>query len=119
VGSLNVYRYEPGPWQPTDVDAICAFGRLVEELLATAMIARERHTIVDQLTSALANRVTIERAVGVVMASLDLDPVRAFDALRRTARARRTKVADVAAEIVAARRFEPTTTTTTGSGAPS
>ena len=49
---------------------------------------------------------TIERAVGVVMASLDLDPVRAFDALRRSARGRgELEVADVAAEIVAARRF--------------
>jgi len=107
VGSLNVYRFRPGPWQPSDLDAIAAFGRVVEELLATAMVARERHTIVDQLTSALANRVTIERAVGVVMASQDLDPVRAFDALRRSARSRRVRVAEVAAEVVADRRFDP------------
>jgi GAF domain-containing protein len=106
VGSLNVYRFRPGGWAPSDLEAISAFGRVVEELLATAMVARERHTIVDQLTQALANRVTIERAVGVVMASMDLDPVRAFDTLRRSARSRRARVADVAAEVVAARRFE-------------
>jgi GAF domain-containing protein len=105
VGSLNVYRFTAGTWQTSDLDAISAFGRVVEELLTAAMVARERHTIVDQLTGALASRVVIERAVGVVMASLDLDPVRAFDALRRRARARRARVADVAAEVVEARRF--------------
>ncbi|MEQ1787056.1 MAG: GAF and ANTAR domain-containing protein [Acidimicrobiales bacterium] len=109
VGSLNVYRFTPGPWSPGDVEAIAAFGRVVEELLATAMLAEERHVIVEQLTSALQNRVLIERAVGFVMATLDLDPVRAFDALRRSARARRIRVADLAAEVVEARSFDPAT----------
>jgi len=116
VGSLNVYRFTAGPWQGSDLDAISAFGRVVEELLATAMVASQRHTIVDQLTGALSSRVTIERAVGVVMASLDLDPVKAFDVLRRSARSRRARVADVAAEVVAARRFSSEPTDVSGAG---
>lgn len=106
IGSLNVYRFSAGPWESSDLDAIIAFGRVVEELLGTAVLAQQRNAIVDQLTAALQSRVTIERAVGVVMATLDLDPVHAFDVLRRAARARRRRVADVAAEIVAARRYE-------------
>jgi GAF domain-containing protein len=115
VGSLNVYRFAPGPWQANDLDGITAFGTVVEQLLAAAMLARERHTIVDQLTRALESRVTIERAVGVVMATMDLDPVRAFDALRRRARSRRVRVAEVAAEVVESRQLS--TDSSAGAGA--
>ena len=109
VGSLNVYRFTSGEWQPDDVDGIVAFGRLVEEMLATAMVARERHTLVDQLSTALDSRVTIERAVGVIMATRGLDPVPAFDALRRRARARRIRVGDLAAEVIETRQLEDET----------
>jgi len=109
VGSLNVYRFTSGEWQPDDVDAIAAFGRLVEEMLGTAMVARDRHTLVDQLSTALDSRVTIERAVGVIMATRGLDPVPAFDALRRRARARRIRVGDLAAEVIANRQLEDET----------
>lgn len=105
VGSLNVYRFTPGEWHESDVEAIAAFGQLVEEVLGTAMLAQERNTIVDQLSGALSRRVTIERAVGVVMARRDLDAVRAFDVLRRSARSRRRRVADVAADVVSTREL--------------
>ena len=105
IGSLNVYRREPWPWQAEDVRAIEAHGRIVEEVLGTAMLARRHSTIVDQLTSALRNRVGIERAIGIAMAELQVDPVKAFNELRNEARRRRIKVAELADEVLASRTF--------------
>jgi transcriptional regulator with GAF, ATPase, and Fis domain len=107
VGSLNVYRLRPWSWQDSDRRAIEAHGRIVEEVLGTAMMARRHSTIVDQLTSALRNRVAIERAIGVVMAERKLDPVKAFNELRHAARRRRIKVAELAEEVLASQRFRP------------
>jgi GAF domain-containing protein len=107
IGSLNVYHFEPREWVDDDVRAIEAHGRILEELLGLAMLARQTTTIVDQLTRALRHRVVIERAVGVVMATEGLDPVRAFDHLRRQARSSRRRVADVASELLAEPRFSP------------
>lgn len=107
IGSLNVYHFAPREWHDADVRAIEAHGRILEELLGTAMLARQSTTIVDQLTSALRHRVVIERAVGVVMATEGLDPVRAFNHLRKQARSNRRRVADVAADVLAEGRFSP------------
>lgn len=107
VGSLNVYRQSTWEWAPADVTAIQAHAVVLEELLAMAMLARRQHVIVDQLTTALGNRVTIDRAVGVVIADRGLDPVAAFNELRLLARSRRVRVIDLAAEVIAARRFPP------------
>lgn len=107
VGSLNVYRCKVWEWTPDDIAAIEAHAVVIEELLSVALLARRQHTIVDQLTTALGNRVTIDRAVGVVIADRGLDPVPAFNELRLLARSRRVKVVDLAAEVIAARRFPP------------
>jgi GAF domain-containing protein len=100
VGSLNVYRDHTGPWDDDDIAALEAFAIVLEELLRHALTAQERHLLAEQLDRALTNRVVIERAVGVVMASERTDPVRAFNVLRDRARSERRKVADVADEIL-------------------
>jgi GAF domain-containing protein len=107
VGSLNVFRAEPSPWDDSEIAAISAHGRVLEELLGAAVLARQRHTIVAQLTEALENRVTIERAVGVLMARKGLDPTGAFNQLRQAARSSRRRVKDVAAEVLAEPAFAP------------
>lgn len=107
VGSLNVFRTEPAPWDDSEIAAIRAHGRVIEELLGAAMLARQRHTIVEQLTEALENRVTIERAVGVLMARRGLDPTGAFNELRQHARNARRRVQDVAAEVLDDPSFAP------------
>ncbi|MFZ1996678.1 MAG: GAF and ANTAR domain-containing protein [Solirubrobacteraceae bacterium] len=101
VGTLNVYRDQPGEWDPSEVTALEAYGRIGESLLATALQARHRGQLVEQLQHALNHRVTIERAVGVTMARQNLGPVDAFNHLRYAARSNGRKVADVAAELVA------------------
>ena len=113
IGSLNVYRFEPWSWDEADIAGVQAYAQVVEELLGAAILARQRHTIVDQLSRALEHRVVIERAVGVLMATEGMDAVRAFDGLRRAARSRRVRVSDLAEQILTARRFS---TETEGSG---
>jgi GAF domain-containing protein len=101
VGSLNVYRERPGEWDPSEAVALEAYGRLIESLLSTALQARERGQLAQQLQHALDHRVVIERAIGVIMARQNLGPVDAFNQLRHTARSSERKVADVAAELLA------------------
>ena len=87
VGSLNTFSSEPHDWDRSEVAAIKAYAAIVEELLASAVLAQQRNTIVDQLTKALDSRVVIERGIGVTMATFDVDAVEAFDVLRRRKRA--------------------------------
>lgn len=100
VGSLNVYRDQPGEWDPSEISALEAYGGLIESLLAAALHAHHRGELAEQLQHALTHRVVIERAVGVIMGRHNLGAVAAFNRLRSTARNAGRKVADVAAEIL-------------------
>jgi GAF domain-containing protein len=100
VGSLNIYRDHPYEWDESDIAALTSYGRLVEDLLRTALQAREHEALADQLQHALDNRVVIERAVGVTMGRERVDAVTAFNQLRRRARSAQRKVAEIAAELL-------------------
>jgi GAF domain-containing protein len=100
VGTLNVYRDETVEWDSSDVNALLAYSSLVGEVLAAALTAQDRGVLADQLQYALDYRVVIERAVGFLMGRHQLDPVTAFDVLRRQARDSRRRVAEVASEIL-------------------
>lgn len=107
IGSLNVYRRHQGTWSEDDVGGLEAHGQLIDELLASSVWAQRQHVLVDQLTTALENRVVIDRATGVVMATKQLDAAAAFNQLRAHARARRVLLSDVAAAVVRAHTFPP------------
>jgi GAF domain-containing protein len=100
VGSLNVYRDRRGEWGDAEVRALEAYGEIIGTLLVTALQARQQGRLAMQLQHALDNRVTIERAVGVIMARERLAPVDAFNRLRVQARSEERRVADVAAELL-------------------
>ena len=73
--------------------------------VTTVGILRQRATVearsrVEQLEGALASRVTIEQAKGILAAHSGRDPESAFEALRAYARARNQRLAEVAAAIV-------------------
>ncbi|HEX4011897.1 MAG TPA: GAF and ANTAR domain-containing protein [Solirubrobacteraceae bacterium] len=102
VGSLNIYRDHPHDWSESELSALRAYSSLVEGLLGTALRAREREQLAEQLQHALNNRVIIERAVGVIMSRENVDTVTAFNILRRRARSSQRRVADVASELLAA-----------------
>jgi GAF domain-containing protein len=100
LGALNVYRSQPHDWDDTEIAALESYGTVLEGLLRTALESHRRERLVGQLQHALDNRVPIERAVGVIMARESVDPVTAFNQLRRRARSAERKVADVAAELL-------------------
>jgi GAF domain-containing protein len=100
VGALNLYLNKPHGWVDGEVGALDAYGTMVETMLGTTLTARRHTQLAQQLQYALDYRVVIERGVGYLMASHQLDEVHAFDLLRRTARNSRRKVADVAREII-------------------
>lgn len=100
VGSLDLYRSDVHDWTPAEIEGVASFTRIVENVLGSAVAAHRQGVIVEQLQHALDHRVTIERAVGMLMAHQKLDPVEAFGSLRAMARRERRKVADVALELV-------------------
>jgi GAF domain-containing protein len=107
VGSLDVYREYPHEWDDSEQEALTSYASVVEATLGAALAAHDATELARQLQYALDNRVLIERAVGFVMARADIDAVPAFDLLRRSARGRRLKVADVAAEVLRTRVVPP------------
>lgn len=105
LGSINVYRSVPHRWDDSDRRALGAFDRVVERLITTALVAERHETVISQLQQALEARVAIERAVGIVMASEQLDAEAAFERIRRVARSDRRPVRQIAAETTRNRKL--------------
>lgn len=100
VGSLNVYRHDPFEWDESDQQALLAYAELGQSVLAGAVHTHQQSRIVEQLEGALESRVTIERAVGILMERHGLDAVAAFEQLRREARSSRRRVRDLARDLL-------------------
>lgn len=93
-GALNLFGSQPG--------ALGAEAQTVGAMLAThaavAIIASEKEL---QFQSALASRDAIGQAKGMIMERFGVDAVRAFELLTKLSQDTNTKLAKVAAEIVA------------------
>jgi hypothetical protein len=108
IGAVELLRADPGAIPP---DALALVRGLAD--VATVGILRQRATVearnrVEQLEGALASRVTIEQAKGILAAHAGGDPEAAFEVLRGYARARNQRLAEVAAAVVN-RSLAPTT----------
>ena len=100
VGTLNVYATQPRAWSPAEVQALGAFAVVTAELVRTAVELAGREVEVAQLRQALASRVWIEQAKGMVVATGGVTLDQAFQQLRRRARASSRKLAEVAQEVI-------------------
>ena len=107
AGTLNVYCDEPEEWDGSDIAALRAYADLIEEILAAALASHQQSALADQLRYALEYRVVIERAIGYLMATHQLDAITAFNTLRKRSRDARRRVADVAAEILGGTTPQP------------
>jgi hypothetical protein len=101
AGALTVVRRPDRPWEVHEIESVMLYGGVVAGLLRVAGESETRAHVIAQLEHALGHRVTIEQAKGMLMEREGLDPVAAFDRLRRAARAARRRVGEVAAEVVA------------------
>jgi ANTAR domain/GAF domain len=100
AGALTVVRRVGAPFSAGEVDAVAAFAGVVAALLRLAAESTLRAQLAEQLEHALGHRVVIEQAKGILMAREGMDAAAAFDRLRRTARASRRRVSEVAEEVI-------------------
>jgi GAF domain-containing protein len=107
AGTLTAVRRPDRPWQAREVEALVTYAGVVATLLRAASDAERTAQIIGQLEHALHHRVVIEQAKGILMEREQLDPPGAFDRLRKAARARRRRVSEVAAEVVAGDPLPP------------
>jgi GAF domain-containing protein len=105
IGTLDVYRNRLHEWDESEQRALNRYADLVESALASALKAHRAEELAGQLQYALDYRVTIERGVGYLMARDSVDPVTAFNRLRRAARGSQRKIGDVATELLTTGRL--------------
>lgn len=110
LGTLDVYRDHPHSWDDTEQRALIRYSEVIGLTLSAALAAERAGELSEQLQYALDHRIIIERAIGFVMARHDVDAVAAFNELRRSARASRRKVGDIARTVLDTTRLpdEPT-----------
>jgi ANTAR domain len=95
-----VYVTQPRAWSPTEVEALGALAVVTAELVSTGVELAVWEVEVAQLRRALASRVWIEQAKGVLAATEGVSPDAAFQQLRKRARSSSRKLADLAQEVV-------------------
>jgi GAF domain-containing protein len=102
VGVVAVFAFEQHAWTEAEREAIVAFTELVALLILNAMEARDRGRLASELQIALASRVAIEQAKGVLVGRHGLTTRQAFERLRRQARDQRRPLSEVAKGVVSA-----------------
>jgi len=100
MGTLDVYSTQPRAWSGHELEAVAEFATMAGELVNTRVELATRELEVTQLRQALASRVWIEQAKGVLAATQGIDPEAAFQQLRARARSSSRKLAVVAQEVV-------------------
>jgi hypothetical protein len=100
VGTLDVYASQPRVWSTGEVEALGALAVVTAELVSTGVELANREVEVAQLRRALASRVWIEQAKGVLAVTRGISPDAAFQRLRARARSSSRKLADLAQEVV-------------------
>jgi GAF domain-containing protein len=119
AGTLTAVRRPDRRWLAREVEDLLIYASVVATLVRAAAESERTAQVIDQLEHALHHRVVIEQAKGILMVREQLDPAGAFDRLRKAARARRRRVGEVAAEVVAGHPLPPPTSPNGNGGHPS
>ncbi len=96
VGALNLFRADPGPFDPADVRIGQALADVATISLLHERGMRRSDALNEQLQTALNSRVIIEQAKGKLAERLGLDMDQAFALLRDHARSRNRRLSDLA-----------------------
>ena len=108
VGALDAYRSQAGPWTPEELDAGMLLASVVTSYIANSCAYAEQVTLSAQLQHALDSRVVIEQAKGVLAERHTVPVDQAFELMRQHARSSRTRLEDVAADVLRGREpFAP------------
>jgi GAF domain-containing protein len=100
IGALNLFRAEPGSFDPADLRIAQALADVATIGLLHERNVRRRETVAEQLQAALNSRVVIEQAKGKLAERLGIDMDRAFTMLRDYARTTNQYLTDVARDFV-------------------
>jgi GAF domain-containing protein len=102
IGALNLFRAEPGPFDPADLRIAQALADVATIGLLHERHVRRREAVSEQLQAALNSRVVIEQAKGKLAERLGIDMDRAFRMLRDYARNTNQHLTDIARDFVTA-----------------
>lgn len=105
IGSMNLFRRDPGSWSEADTSAARALADLATIGILQSREADRAEARSAQLQHALDSRVVIEQAKGFVALRRDMSPAEAFELIRTHARQNRQPLGEVAEQIVS-RRLE-------------
>jgi GAF domain-containing protein len=100
IGALNLFRAEPGSFDPADLRIAQALADVATIGLLHERNVRRRETVAEQLQAALNSRVVIEQAKGKLAERLGINMDRAFAMLRDYARNTNQHLTDVARDFV-------------------
>jgi hypothetical protein len=100
IGALNLFRTNPGPFDPASVRIGQALADVATIGLLNERAMRRSDILNEQLQNALNNRIVIEQAKGKLAERLGTDIDQAFKILRDYARSRNLRLSDVAQSFV-------------------
>jgi GAF domain-containing protein len=96
IGAMNLFHSEPTPMDESDVIVARAFADLAAISVVQHRAVTESQRVNEQLSGALASRIVIEQAKGVISERAGLDLAQAFTRLRRYARDNNLRLSEVA-----------------------
>lgn len=101
LGSLNLFRDDTGAMNAADATAAQALADVATISILQQRIVEDSSIAQSQLQRALDSRVVIEQAKGYLAQRRDLDMDAAFSLIRSHARSTRTRLGEVAAQVIA------------------
>ncbi|MFD5065596.1 GAF and ANTAR domain-containing protein [Streptomyces sp. NPDC058394] len=96
VGALNLFRTDPGPFDPVGTPIAQALADVATISLLQQRSTHRSNVLNEQLQTALNSRVLIEQAKGKLAERQGIDMEQAFTALRSYARAHNRRLSDLA-----------------------
>lgn len=100
LGSLNLFRQNPGTATELDVTTAQALADLTTIAILQDRVVDGAREVIDQLQTALDTRVSIEQAKGIVAERTKLDLDAAFERIRSYSRSSNLRLREVSAQIV-------------------
>ena len=100
IGTLNIYSNTRRDWTEEDLDAARVLADMATSYIINASKLAQQRRINEQLQEALASRIVIEQAKGVLAAERGISIDEAFQRLRRHARSHRAPLRTVAEAVV-------------------
>ena len=100
IGALNLFSSDEGVLADEEVVAGQALAAVATIAILQQRVVSETRVVNDQLNTALASRVVIEQAKGVMAERSGLSMESAFEVMRRHARDHNVRLAEVARRVV-------------------